>query len=92
MTTLLTIEHAQRQYLEPNDNHRKAIDINLKRTKTLAAKTLEKHGMTADFEKVATRCSVPNPMAEGSIDFSTLSVGKDFHLPVDKLEEEMAQA
>jgi hypothetical protein len=32
MTTLLTIEHAQREYLEANDNHRKAISFNLART------------------------------------------------------------
>jgi hypothetical protein len=90
MTTLFTIEQAQREYLEPNDNHRKAIEFNIKRTKTVAAKILEKYGMTEGFEKVAARCSIPNPAAEGPLDYSTLSVGKDYTLPVDKLEEELA--
>jgi hypothetical protein len=80
MTTLLTIEHTQRDYLIATDAHRRAIVINLQRTKVLAASVLEKHGILADFEKVTERCAVVDPSTLDPLDYSSLENGKDFIL------------
>jgi hypothetical protein len=46
--------------------------------------------MTTDFEKVIAKCQVQNTATEGPLDYTTLSVVKEFVLPVDNLEEELA--
>ena len=49
MHSLLTIEHAQRNYLCYKDNHRIVCSMSVGRTITLAEAVLQKHGLKADF-------------------------------------------
>ena len=49
MYSLLTIEHAQRDYLPYNDNHRGVYSMSVNRTIALADTVLQKHGLKADF-------------------------------------------
>ena len=49
MHSLLTIEHAQRDYLPFNDNHRVVYSKSVDRTIALADAVLEKHGLKTDF-------------------------------------------